>query len=331
MEASTTSVSARQETKGRRLASAVGHSELDLGPYGLGASGVGRPWVNASDAARCLETAWSAGLRYFDVAPMYSDGEAELRLGEFLRSKPRNEYVVTTKVGRVIRPDLARDAGLPHRWVYDYSAEGIERSLHESLQRLGLDYVDGVFVHDPDDALPLLASQAWPALSELRTQGVVGAIGVGTQLAATLTRVARELDADMFLMAGRYTLLDTDALTEFLPLCVERGTPVIAAEALHGGLIEGLGNPHFNYRPVPPAIRDRVASIAEICHRHGVTTAAAALQFPLAHPAVDVVLTGPETSDQLTQNLAWATTRIPKELWTDLKAAGLLREDAPTP
>jgi D-threo-aldose 1-dehydrogenase len=298
---------------------------------GFGASGIARSSVDEDTAFAALQSAWDHGLRWFDVAPMYGDGLAERLLGQFLRDKPRGEYVLSTKVGRLVRPDLARVAGLLPGWIYDFTAAGVARSLDESLTRLGLDHVDVLLAHDPEGREQLIAGETWPRMVRLRDEGVIGAAGIGMQLTAEMTRFVERLDLDVLLIAGRYTLLDPEAAEELLPAAARRGVRVMAAEALHGGLARGATHPHFNYRPVPGVIRERVARLADTCDRHGVPLEAVALQFPLAHPSVDLLLTGPQTAAQLDQNVSWLATPVPAELWAELRAGGLIPPHVPTP
>jgi D-threo-aldose 1-dehydrogenase len=295
----------------------------------FGTAGIGRPHVPPRTAADTLRQAWDAGLRYFDTAPMYGSGRAERRLGRFLTGLPRDDYLLSTKVGRLVRPD--GDGGAERRWVFDFSADAVRRSVDESLERLGVDRVDLLYLHDPDDHWREAIEQAWPALAELRDQGVVRAVGVGMNQAAMLTDFVREASPDVVLMAGQYSLLDRTALDALLPACQERDVAVVVAQALHGGLIDGVTGATFHYGPVDDETARRAAAIAAVCRAHGVPTAAAALRFPLGHPAVTTVLTGPETAAQLRQNARWARWPVPPGLWTDLVEAGLLTATAPVP
>ncbi|WP_433887554.1 aldo/keto reductase [Streptomyces sp. CA-111067] len=300
-----------------------------LPALGFGTAGIARPSVAPGAAGDTLRQALECGLRYFDTAPMYGAGEAELRLGRFLAGLPRGEYVLSSKVGRLVRP--AESGAGEREWVFDFSADAVRRSVEESLRRLGTDHVDLLYLHDPDDHWRQAIEEAWPALADLRDQGVVRAVGVGMNQAAMLTEFVTHASPDLVLMAGQYSLLDSAALDALLPACRERGVAVVVAQALHGGLIDGVPPTTFHYRPVDAATAARAAAIAAVCASHGVPTAAAALRFPLGHPAVSTVLTGPETAAQLRQNVEWAAWPIPDGLWSDLKAAGLLRADAPVP
>lgn len=315
-------IEARHLTRSRRPA---------LPRLGFGAAAIAQPSVSEAQAVDCLEAAWEAGMRYFDTAPMYGAGRSETLVGRVLRGRPRESYLLSTKVGRLVRPGHADTALTGADWIYDFSRAGVLASLEESLRRLGIDRVDMVFIHDPDDYWPQALDGAWPALAQLRDEGVVRAIGVGMTQAPMLARFIRETDIDVVLEAGVYTLLDTQAGLELLPEAQRRGVTVVAAQAMHGGLIDGAPNPQFRYRPVDEETRAKVARIAGVCHEHGVPTAAAAIQFPLGHPAVECVLTGPASRDQLSENLAWAALPVPAAVWARLKSEGLLPADAPEP
>jgi D-threo-aldose 1-dehydrogenase len=298
---------------------------------GFGAAAIAQPGVLVGQALDCVEAAWLSGMRYFDTAPMYGSGHSERLLGLALRGRPRDEYLLSTKVGRLVRPGHPDTATTGADWIYDFSRDGVLTSLEESMQRLGIDTIDMVFIHDPDNHWREALEGAWPTLAALRAEGVISAIGVGMVQAPMLARFIRETDLDLILAAGVYTLLDTQATDELLPEAQRRGVTVIAAQSLHGGLIDGAPNPMFRYQPVDDETRAKTARIAAICHDHGIPTASAALQFPLGHPAVHCVLTGPASPSQLTENLAWATQTVPAEVWTQLRAEGLLAADVPVP
>jgi len=301
---------------------------LSLPLMGFGAAAIGQDTLDPVVARACVDQAWESGIRYYDTAPMYGSGIAERRLGQALRDRPRSEFILSSKVGRLVRP--GRD-GAPDRWEFDFSTAGVRRSVEESLTRLGLDRIDLLYIHDPDNHWTEAIEQAWPVVAQLRDEGVVKAVGAGMTRAAMLARFVRETSMDVVLMAGQYSLLDTAALDELLPACVERNVSVVVAQALHGGLIAGVRNPQFHYRPVDADTRLRVGRISEICGRYGVPTAAAAIQFPLAHPAVTTLLTGPQTAAQLRDNIRYSEIPVPAELWRELVDAGLLRADAPIP
>jgi D-threo-aldose 1-dehydrogenase len=312
---------------------------IALGPLSFGGAPLGNLYTPLSDeaAAATLTAAWEHGIRTFDTAPMYGHGLSERRFGAALRERPRDEYVLSTKVGRL----LAAGGGggtdgfaIPetHHVVWDFSRDGVHRSLAESLERLGLDRVDVALIHDPDDHERAAFAEAYPALEELRAQGVVKAIGAGMNQSAMLTRFARETDVDLLLLAGRYTLLEQGALDDLLPACAAGGARVIAAGVFNSGLLARDRPPAdatYDYAPAPPELVDRAHRIADVCERHGVSLPAAALAFPGRHPAVATVLVGARSPAEVARNAELAERPVPDALWADLKAAGLLRDDAP--
>jgi D-threo-aldose 1-dehydrogenase len=294
-----------------------------------------------ADALDTVDAAWELGVRYFDTAPHYGLGLSERRLGIALQTRPRSDFTVSTKVGRLLEP-VADVEGLDedgyavpatHRRVWDFSRDGIRRSLTESLHRLGLDRVDVVYLHDPDDYIEDVLDRGFPALAELRSEGGIGAIGAGMNDAAALARLVRETDMDVVMLAGRYTLLEQDSLDDLLPLCVGRGVGVVAAGVFNSGLLANRQPPDtakYNYQAAPRELLERARSISAICERHGTTLPAAAIAFPLAHPAVVSVCVGARSPVQIELNAARYAEDVPAELWAELKAEGLLREDAPT-
>jgi D-threo-aldose 1-dehydrogenase len=311
---------------------------------GLGCAQIGNLYTAIDDhaAAATVEAAWDAGVRYFDTAPHYGLGLSERRLGAALRDKPRSSYEVSTKVGRLLVPDPGgagrRDPDgfdVPASWrrVWDFSADGVKRSLDESLQRLGLDRVDLVLLHDPEDHARAAVEEAYPVLHAWRAQGVVGAIGVGSKDLAVLGLFATGTGIDTVMVAGRYTLLEQPALDDLLPACTRRGISVLNAGVFNSGLL-AEDRPHdgmtYEYRTAPPKLVARAAAIAEVCARHGTTLPAAALAFAAAHPAVAAVVAGAQGPGQARRNAALASAAPPPAaLWADLVAAGLLRPDAP--
>jgi len=303
-------------------------------PLGLGCAPIGNLYdaVTDDEAHAVVLAAYGAGVRFFDTAPLYGHGLSERRLGAALASLPRDSLTVSTKVGRLLvaddpsaRPDDTGFADVPPvHPVFDFSADGVQRSLEASLDRLGLDRVDIVHVHDPDDHAEEALAGAFPALRRWRDEGVVGAIGAGMNQAPMLARFVREADIDCVLLAGRYTLLDQSGLDDLLPLCEREHVSVIAAGVFNSGL---LANPKpgapFDYAPAPPEIVERARRLAAVCARHDVPLTAAALQFATAHPAVTCVLTGVRSVDELRANVADFERPIPPDLWTDLRAEGL--------
>jgi D-threo-aldose 1-dehydrogenase len=273
--------------------------------------------VSEEDAAALFDRAWELGIRYFDSAPLYGSGLAERRLGDGLRGRPRDEFVVSTKVGRLLRPGESGWHGAPPlEGYYDFSYDAVLRSLESSLERLGLDRVDIALVHDPDDHYDEALTGAFPALERLRDEGVVRAIGAGMNQTALLCRFAREADPDCFLVAGRYTPLDRDAAGELLPLCLERGITVIAAGVFNSGVL--AGGDTFNYERASPDVLAGVERLRETCARHGVPLPAAAIQFPLRHPAVACVLVGCRSAAELEEDVALFERELPAGLWDEL-------------
>ena len=279
------------------------------------------------EAHRVVEAAWQAGIRFFDTAPLYGHGLAEQRLGAVLRAKPREEFVLATKVGRLLRADAPPEPGQAYKGVppvnptYDFSYDGVMRSVEESLTRLGLDRVDVLHIHDPDEHFEEALAGAYRALDRLRAEGTIRAVGAGMNQAEMLVRFAREADFDCFLLAGRYTLLDRTGAAELLPLCVEKSIAIIAGGVFNSGI---LANPRpgttFNYQPAPPELVDRALRMQEICARHGVELKAAAIQFPLRHPAVASVLTGCRSVREVEENVRMFQAPIPSSLWDELDA-----------
>jgi D-threo-aldose 1-dehydrogenase len=296
---------------------------------GLGSAFLGNLFVAVSDdeAHRVVDAAWNAGIRFFDTAPLYGHGLAERRLGAVLRTKPRDEFVLATKVGRLLRAGAPPEAGQsyvdvpPVNPVFDFSYDGVMRSVEESLERLGLDRIDVLHIHDPDAHFEEALAGAYRALDHLRAEGSIGAVGAGMNQWEMPARFARAADFDCFLLAGRYTLLDRSGADELLPLCVERGIAIIAGGVFNSGI---LANPRpggtFNYQAAPPDVVARAQELATICERHGVELKAAAIQFPLRHPAVASVLTGCRSVAEIHENVGLFQTPIPDELWTELDA-----------
>jgi D-threo-aldose 1-dehydrogenase len=297
--------------------------------------------VADEEATATVQAAWDEGWRYFDTAPHYGLGLAEQRLGAGLAGKPRSEYVLSSKVGRIIYEadtDAADDEGFAvvskRRRRWDFSRDGVLRSIEDSLRRIGTDRLDVVFVHDPDDHFDEAVATAFPTLIELRDQGVIGAIGSGMNQTAMLTRFVREVDLDVIMLAGRYTLLDPDGLDDVMPACIENDVQIVAVGVFNSGLLSQprpAADATFNYAPAPAALVDKANKLADVCESHGVTLPAVALNFPLHHPAVAGIAVGCRTADEVHTNAALSRTKIPDALWSDLKSAGQLRKDAPTP
>jgi D-threo-aldose 1-dehydrogenase len=324
----------------------LGRTPLAVSRVGLGTAALGGLYaaVDEDTALTTIRQAWSSGLRFFDTAPLYGHGLSERRVGVALADAPRDELVLSTKVGRLLRagapPDESQLSGGFDRWpaappvnpMFDFSYDGVMRSVTESLERLGLDRVDVLHVHDPDEHLDEALSGAYRALDRLREEGVIGAVGAGMNQAEPLVRFAREADFDCFLLAGRYTLLDQTALRELLPLCFERGIAVIAGGVFNSGL---LADPRpgatYDYAPAPPELVERAQRLRDACDRFGVPLKAAAIQFPLAHGAVTSLLVGARSPAELAEDLELLRTPIPDEVWETLRRERLLDEEAPTP
>ena len=297
---------------------------LALSRLGLGTAPVGGLYeaVSEEEAHAVVDRAWALGVRYFDTAPLYGSGLAEHRLGAALRSRPREEFVLSTKVGRLLRrgaPPGIFEGAPALAPFFDFSYDGALRSLDESLERLGLDRIDIALIHDPDEHFTDALGGAYRALEQLRSEGVVTAIGVGMNQSALLARFARESDVDCFLLAGRYTLLDRGALGELLPLCEERAIAVIAGGVFNSGIL--ADGDTFDYAPAPATVRKRVAELRDICARWHAPLAAAALQFPLRHPTVASVLVGCRSADEVEEDARLLGLELPAGLWTELEAA----------
>ncbi|MFI1799330.1 aldo/keto reductase [Streptomyces sp. NPDC020379] len=315
----------------------LGRSGVPVTRLGFGGAALGglfRP-VSEDQAVRAVRAAWDAGLRYFDTAPHYGAGLSEQRLGLALSGLSRGEFTVSTKVGRLLTEGTGADGreftGAPDRLrVRDYSRDGVLRSVDESLRRLGLDRVDVLYIHDPDEHWQQAVTEAYPTLARLRDDRVVGAIGVGMNQTAMLSRFVTETDLDVVLCAGRCTLLDDSARRELLPLCERRGVAVVAAGVYNSGILaDPTGTPHYDYAPAPPWVRARADGLAGLCAAHGVPLPAAALAWTARHPAVTSVLVGMRSAEEVRANVGWARADVPPGLCGGL--AGMLRGDAGHP
>jgi len=318
----------------------LGRTTLSITALGFGTTGIGGLYSATSEQAaeETMETAWELGVRFFDTAPQYGNGMAEQRLGAFLTTKARDEYVLCTKVGWLLRmPERGASETSnfkdtpPKRPTFDFSYDGVMISVEESLKRLGVERIDVLHIHDPDAHFANAINGAYKALDRLRSEGAIGAVGVGMNQSEMLVEFARNGNFDCFLLAGRYTLLEQGALKELLPLCTERRISVIIGGVYNSGI---LANPiegtKFNYRDAAPAHIERALELEKVCLRHGVPLKAAAVQFPLSHPAVASVLTGARSRAEVLENDALFRQPIPAALWQDLKAGGLVATDAPT-
>ncbi|QHC67763.1 aldo/keto reductase [Rathayibacter sp. VKM Ac-2759] len=310
---------------------------------GLGTAQFGNLYRPTGDdeVAGAFEASWDAGVRYFDTAPHYGLGLSERRLGALLRGRPRSEFTISTKVGRLLEPNpdprgaehqdtegFAVPADVVRR--LDYSADGVKRSLEESLGRLGLDRIDIVYVHDPDDFGDQVIAEALPALIALREEGVIGAVGAGMNQSALPARFVAECDIDLIMLAGRYSLLEQDALDDLMPLAEERGVGIVIAGVYNSGLLSRERPPadaKYDYDSAPAALIARANALADVCESHGVTLPEAALAFPWLHPAVVSVVVGQRDRAQAVENARRASVDVPDALWTDLARAGLLRPE----
>jgi D-threo-aldose 1-dehydrogenase len=323
----------------------IGGTSLEVTVLGLGCATLGssRIPVTRQEAEAIVLAAWAAGVRYIDTAPYYGFGQAERCVGDAMRWVPRDEWVLSTKVGRLLRPcqtmDETQRHPLPFEAVYDYSYDGIMRSFEDSLQRLGLARIDILYVHDigemqhGSEAHPrlmrALRESGYRALAELRSAGVARAIGIGVNEREVLLEALEWGDWDAFLLAGRYTLLEQAPLDDLLPKCLTAGTSIVVGGPLNSGILAGRDT--WNYKSAPPEIVNRVDAIKAVCDTHRVPLAAAALQFPLAHPAVAAIIPGPRNVEEFHANLKLLQHPIPAQLWTDLRDAGVLHPKAPTP
>lgn len=332
----------------------LGRSELMVPQFGFGGAPMGDLFTRVSeeDAEATLSAAWDAGVRYYDTAPWYGRGQSEHRLGRFLYRQPRNELLISTKVGRVLRAPASPETfdkgmwsgGLTFEVKWDYSYDGIMRSYEDSLQRLGMPRIDMLIIHDLDwqyhgtDAkvnayLAQLGSSGFRALEELKSHGLIGAIGAGVNELRTIPAFLDMADLDFFMLALRYTLGEQDTLDSELPACEKRGVGFIVAGVFSSGLYATGPVPgaKYNYDDATPEQLERARKIQQVCERHDVPLAAAALQFPLHHPLAASVIPGAFRPEHVQQNIALFRHEIPNDLWAELKHEGLLRQDAPTP
>jgi D-threo-aldose 1-dehydrogenase len=332
----------------------LGRADIAVTELGLGTAPLGENWdiIAEDEASALLDAAWDGGVRYFDTSPWYGKGQAEHRVGRALYRRPRGDFVVSSKVGRLLRRPLksgpfAHDdwlGGLEFDAVFDYGYDGVMRSFEDSLQRLGMNRIDVLLIHDLDAwhfkseakvgaYFNQLFTSGWRALEELRDQGVIKGIGAGFNTLGTIPRYLEMFDIDFFLLAMRYTLLEQDALDREFALCAERGVGVVIGGPYNSGILATgpVAGAMHNYAPAAPAVLEKVARIEAICRRHATPLAAAALQFPLGHPVVASVIPGAISQRQVARNLAAFGHSIPADLWAELKHEKLLREDAPVP
>jgi D-threo-aldose 1-dehydrogenase len=333
----------------------IGTTKLEVTELGLGGAPMGgfRATISDTDAMMITDAAYEGGVRYFDTSPFYGYGRSELRMGAALRQKPRSEYLLSTKVGRILhamRPGEKpaadfRENGLPgFAPEFDYTYDGIMRSLEHSHLRLGLARIDIALIHDVDfwtikdrtvlnERFKTVMDSGFKALDELRKAGVIGAIGVGINEADTSLRFIQAGDFDCMLLAGRYTLLEQGGLEAFLPECVKRNVSVILGGPYNSGILTGGVKPGatHDYVAAPVPLIEKAKRIEAVCQRHGVELGAAAMQFPLFHPAVCSVIPGALNAAEVKQNIARLSAKIPVQLWSELKRERLLDPNAPTP
>jgi D-threo-aldose 1-dehydrogenase len=331
----------------------LGKSGLEVPVIGFGGAPLGNMYQEFSDeqARATVRAAYDAGMRLFDTAPLYGFGLSEHRVGEALRWLDRDSYVLSTKIGRLLRPKDPKqvDGGLfkkilPFEGVYDYGYDGVMRSVEDSLQRLGVHRIDVLLIHDVDiwthgseearlARFREVMEGGYRAMLRLREEGVVRAIGAGINEVQACEDFARAGDFDCFLLAGRYTLLEQGALDTLLPLCAERDIALLIGGPYNTGILATGATPgaYYNYAPAPPEVMERVRRIEAICARHRVRLPSAALQFPLGHPNVATLIPGARSPEEIAQNRAIFEVDIPADFWASLKLAGLLREDAPVP
>jgi len=324
----------------------LGGTSVKVTRLGLGSAPLGNLFQEVADvdARSVVATAYDAGIRFFDTAPLYGYGLAERRLGKVLSEKSRDSFVLASKVGRLLRAGVPPDPTQFHEGeafyksapevspVFDFSYDGVMRSVEESLERLSLDRIDILHIHDPDEHYEAALDGAYRALATLRSEGVIGAVGAGMNQAEMLVRFATDADFDCFLLAGRYTLLDQSAFRELLPLCRAKGISIIIGGVFNSGLLaDPRPGARFDYVPADQDLVLRAQRLDAVCRRHGVPLKAAALRFPLGHPAVAAVLVGCRSVAELEENIRMFGTDVPAPLWEELRSEGLLDEELPTP
>jgi D-threo-aldose 1-dehydrogenase len=316
------------------------------GPLGFGGAPLGNMFepVDEATAEAALVAAWDSGVRYFDTAPHYGSGLSEHRFGNVLRRYPRSEFVLSTKVGRLFRPDPSAPenppfaGGLPFRIALDYGYDATMRSLEDSCQRLGLAQIDIAFVHDLaadhlgaawEEQFETARTGAFRALTRLREEGVIRGWGLGVNLVEPCIRALEQADPDVFLLAGRYSLLNQPALERLFPMCAQRGVHVVVGGPYNSGLLAGGRN--FEYQPAPEAMIAKRDRIAAICARHGADIRSAALQFCAAHPVVAAIIPGAKHAHKVQENARLMAARVPQAVWDELRHEGLIPPEAPTP
>lgn len=300
--------------------------------FGMGCAplgGNGGVFGMASETAAdvVVQHALAQGVSFFDTAPLYGSGLSEVRLGRALAGVPRHRFQIGTKIGVVINPDGSSERS--------YRRDAVKRSIGDSLQRLGVDFVEIAHIHDADadEHFRMALDEAYPVLADLKAQGVIRAIGAGMNQWQREAEFARNADFDCFLLAGRYTLLEQEPIHEYLPLCLEKQISVFLGGVFNTGILAtgSIPEARYQYRPAPPEIMEKTRRIEAVCAQHGVALKAVALQFPLAHPAIRSLVVGMITAGEVDQNLAALRAPIPAAFWADLRSAGLIESAAPTP
>ena len=323
----------------------ISDTDISVTCFGFGGASMGNMYRVAHDdaAMEAIRSAYEAKVRYFDTAPMYGFGKSERLYGSVLKDQPRDSFVLSTKVGRLILAGEPTPESEDTPFVeinnaysiFDYSRDGVLRSLEESRKRLGIERIDIVYIHDPDvnDSFKQALEEAFPALADLKSQGIIGAIGAGMNQAEMLCEFAKNADFDCFLLAGRYTLLDQIALQELLPLCQQKNISIVIGGAYNSGILAtgAVEGAHYNYAPAPPEIMEKTRKIETVCARFNIPMKAAALQFPFGHPTVVSNIPGVKTKERFEENLSLFTHPIPAGFWAALKEENLLAAEAPVP
>jgi D-threo-aldose 1-dehydrogenase len=314
----------------------LGRGPVRVPPLGFGGGPLGGLFTAVDDEAAeaALNAAWESGIRYYDTSPHYGIGLSERRIGRLLRGKPRADYTLSTKVGRILVPqdaagriDEAFQVPATHRRMWDFSRDGIRRSVEDSLTRMAADRFDMLFLHDAEEHFEAALRDGYPALAELRAEGTVGAIGAGMYDSALLTRLVAETDADVVMLAGQYTLMNQRALDDLLPICVARGVRVLSVSVFNSGITatpRPAADATYDYAPAAPAVLHRARAIAGICEAHGVTLPQAAMAFPLRHPAVAGIVVGMRSAGEVYANIADFAAPIPETLWSELSQTALI-------
>ena len=323
----------------------ISDTNISVTCFGFGGASMGNMYTVAHDdaAVKAIRSAHEAKVRYFDTAPMYGFGKSERLYGSVLKDQPRDSFVLSSKVGRLIvagKPTPESEdtcfVEIDNAYsIFDYSRDGVLRSLEESRKRLGIERIDIVYIHDPDvnDSFKQALEEAFPVLADLKSQGIIGAIGAGMNQAEMLCEFAKNADFDCFLLAGRYTLLDQIALQELLPLCQQKNISIVIGGAYNSGILAtgAVEGAHYNYAPAPPEIMEKTRKIEKVCARFNIPMKAAALQFPFGHPTVVSNIPGVKTKERFEENLSLFTYPIPADFWAALKEEKLLVIEAPVP